>query len=112
MLDFDVEMLGDQIAVRSTESAAGSGEGIRLGKIAGVDGGSGSGRSPASTVYKAEILDVDSDQKNNRGVKICHLDTSDWSPNHGAFVTLVGKPGGMEVCHWIFQGDMTWTVAD
>jgi hypothetical protein len=27
-------------------------------------------------------------------------------------VALGGKPGEVEVCHWIFEGDMTWTVAD
>ncbi|CAM0951018.1 unnamed protein product [Alopecurus aequalis] len=129
VLDFALEMLGDNIAVRSTDSAAGSGGDIRLGKIAGVDGGSVTASVschqslfpylvyychsvPSVRVYEAEILAVDSDQKINRGVAICHLDTSDWSPNHGAFIALGGKPGEMEVCHWIFQGDMIWTVAD
>ncbi|PNT64409.1 hypothetical protein BRADI_4g28200v3 [Brachypodium distachyon] len=129
VLDFAVEMLGDNIAVRSTESPAGGGGDVRLGRVGGVAGG-GVTRSvschqslfpylvyychsvPSVRVYEAEIMAVDSGQRINRGVAICHLDTSDWSPDHGAFVALGGKPGEMEVCHWIFQGDMTWTVAD
>ncbi|CAN6162286.1 unnamed protein product [Urochloa humidicola] len=130
MVDFAVEMLGSgNIAVRSTESTAGSGGDVRLGKIAGVAGG-GVTRSvschqslfpylvyychsvPRVRLYEADILDVESSRKINHGVAICHLDTSDWSPNHGAFAALGGKPGEIEVCHWIFEGDMTWTLVD
>ncbi|XP_037445838.1 BURP domain-containing protein 14-like [Triticum dicoccoides] len=129
MLDFAVEMLGDNVAVRSTESAAGSGGDVRVGRVVGVAGGHTT-RSvschesmfpylvyychsvPSVRVYEAEILAVETGRKINRGVAICHLDTSDWSPGHGAFAALGGKPGEMEVCHWIFQGDMVWTVAD
>ncbi|RLM86218.1 BURP domain-containing protein 14-like [Panicum miliaceum] len=130
VVDFAVEMLGSSsVAVRSTESAAGGGRDVRLGRIAGVAGG-GVTRSvschqslfpymvyychsvPRVRLYEADILDVDSNRKINHGVAICHLDTSDWSPKHGAFVALGGKPGEIEVCHWIFQGDMTWTLVD
>ncbi|TVU00847.1 hypothetical protein EJB05_53695, partial [Eragrostis curvula] len=130
MLDFAVEMLGSgNIAVRATESTAGGGGDVRLGRVAGVAGGSVT-RSvschqslfpylvyychsvPRVRLYEADILDVDTNRKINHGVAICHLDTSDWSPNHGAFIALGGKPGDIEVCHWIFQGDMTWTLAD
>jgi hypothetical protein len=130
MVDFAVETLGSSsVAVRSTESTAGAGRDVRLGRIAGVTGG-GVTRSvschqslfpylvyychsvPRVRLYEAEILDVDSSRRINHGVAICHLDTSDWSPNHGAFVALGGKPGEMEVCHWIFEGDMTWTLVD
>ncbi|KAJ3709349.1 hypothetical protein LUZ61_013054 [Rhynchospora tenuis] len=129
MIDFAVEMLGDDIVVRSTESANGSGGPIMIGKVKGINGGKVT-RSvschqslfpymvyychsvPKVRVYEAEILAVETKQKINRGVAICHLDTSDWSPGHGAFVALGGKPGQIEVCHWIFNGDMTWAVAD
>ncbi|KAG0492774.1 hypothetical protein HPP92_006172 [Vanilla planifolia] len=60
----------------------------------------------------AEILAVESREKINQGTAICHLDTSDWGPTHGAFLALGPGPGKIEVCHWIFEGDMTWTVAD
>ncbi|RLN36004.1 BURP domain-containing protein 14-like [Panicum miliaceum] len=130
VVDFAVEMLGSSsVAVRSMEAAAGGGRDVRLGRIAGVAGGAVT-RSvschqslfpylvyychsvPRVRLYEADILDVDSNRKINHGVAICHLDTSDWSPNHGAFVALGGKPGEIEVCHWIFQGDMTWTLVD
>uniref|UniRef100_J3MSN9 BURP domain-containing protein n=1 Tax=Oryza brachyantha TaxID=4533 RepID=J3MSN9_ORYBR len=129
IVDFAVEMLGNDIVVRSTASTAGSGEEIRLGNVTGVDGGKVT-RSvschqslfpylvyychsvPKVRVYEADIMAADSDQQINHGVAICHLDTSDWSPTHGAFIALGGKPGEVEVCHWIFEGDMTWTVAD
>ncbi|KAK3133114.1 hypothetical protein QOZ80_6AG0532520 [Eleusine coracana subsp. coracana] len=131
MLDFAVEMLGGtgSVAVRSMESAAGGGGDVRLGKIVGIAGG-GVTRSvschqslfpylvyychsvPKVRLYEADILDVDTNRRINHGVAICHLDTSDWSPTHGAFVALGGKPGEIEVCHWIFQGDMAWTLAD
>ncbi|PUZ60068.1 hypothetical protein GQ55_4G094000 [Panicum hallii var. hallii] len=129
IVDFAVEMLGNDIVVRSTASTAGSGGDIRLGAVTGVDGGRVT-RSvschqslfpylvyychsvPKVRVYEADITTADGSDKINHGVAICHLDTSDWSPTHGAFVALGGKPGEVEVCHWIFEGDMTWTVAD
>ncbi|KAM0906400.1 hypothetical protein ACQ4PT_016816 [Festuca glaucescens] len=129
IVDFAVEMLGNDIVVHSTASTAGSGGDIRLGNVTGVDGGKVT-RSvschqslfpylvyychsvPKARVYQADIMAADSDQKINHGVAICHVDTSDWSRTHGAFIALGGKPGETEVCHWIFEGDMTWTVAD
>ncbi|XP_047073324.1 BURP domain-containing protein 12-like [Lolium rigidum] len=129
IVDFAVEMLGNDIVVHSTASTAGSGGDIRLGNVTGVHGGKVT-RSvschqslfpylvyychsvPKARVYQADIMAADSDQKINHGVAICHVDTSDWSPTHGAFIALGGKPGETEVCHWIFEGDMTWTVAD
>ncbi|KAG2583585.1 BURP domain-containing protein 12-like [Panicum virgatum] len=131
VVDFAVEMLGSDVVVRSTASTAGSGGDVRLGAVTGVDGGRVT-RSvschqslfpylvyychsvPKVRVYEADIAAADDDGEKiiNRGVAICHLDTSDWSPGHGAFAALGGRPGELEVCHWIFEGDMTWTVAD
>ncbi|KAL6901008.1 hypothetical protein ACP4OV_005684 [Aristida adscensionis] len=129
VVDFAVEMLGSDIVVRSTASTAGGGGDVTLGDVAGVDGGRVT-RSvschqslfpylvyychsvPKVRVYEADIMAAGSGEKINHGVAICHLDTSDWSPSHGAFMVLGGKPGEIEVCHWIFEGDMTWTVAD
>ncbi|XP_062190926.1 BURP domain-containing protein 12-like [Phragmites australis] len=129
IVDFAVEMLGNDIVVRSTASTAGGGGDIKLGRVTGINGGKVT-RSvschqslfpylvyychsvPKVRVYEADIMAVDSDENINHGVAICHLDTSDWSPSHGAFIALGGKPGEVEVCHWIFEGDMTWTVAD
>ncbi|VAI69822.1 unnamed protein product [Triticum turgidum subsp. durum] len=129
VVDFAVEMLGDDIVVRSTASTAGSGAEVRLGSVTGGEAAPARAVSchqslfpylvyychsvPRARVYEADIMSAAGDgRKINRGVAICHLDTSDWSPSHGAFVLLGGEPGKTEVCHWIFEGDMTWTVAD
>ncbi|PKA66593.1 BURP domain-containing protein 12 [Apostasia shenzhenica] len=129
MIDFAVSVLGNDIAVRSTANTKGSKGNILIGEVSGLNGGKVT-RSvschqslmpflayychsvPRVRVYQAEILAVDSKEKINDGVAICHLDTSDWSPTHGAFLALGPGPGKIEVCHWIFEGDMTWTVAD
>ncbi|KAI4973798.1 hypothetical protein ZWY2020_041579 [Hordeum vulgare] len=128
VVDFAVEMLGDDIVVRSTASTAGSGAEVRLGDVTGGKAARAVSchqslfpylvyychSVPKARVYEADIMagDAGGGRKINRGVAICHLDTSDWSPSHGAFVLLGGEPGKTEVCHWIFEGDMTWTAAD
>nr|XP_010925453.1 BURP domain-containing protein 12 [Elaeis guineensis] len=129
VIDFAVSVLGNNVIVRSTESTSGSKGNILLGDVTGVNGGKITKSVschqslfpylvyychsvPKVRVYQAEILSVQTKKKINHGVAICHLDTSDWSAGHGAFVALGYGPGKIEVCHWIFQGDMTWTVAD
>ncbi|KAM0947790.1 putative BURP domain-containing protein [Dioscorea sansibarensis] len=129
MIDFAVSVLGSDAVPRSTESPRGSGSDILIGRVKGIDGGRMTQSVschqslfpylvyychsvPKVRVYEAEILSVESKGKINHGVAICHLDTSDWSPGHGAFVALGSKPGVIEVCHWIFEGDLTWAKAD
>jgi len=63
-------------------------------------------------VYEAEILNFVGRSRINHGVTICHLNTSSWRPDHGAFVALGSGPGQIEMCHWIVENDMTWTVVD
>jgi BURP domain len=67
---------------------------------------------PKVRVYEAEILSLETKEMINKGVAICHMDTSAWSVGHAAFMVLDGKPGQIEVCHWIFNGDMIWSMAD
>ncbi|XP_038976221.1 BURP domain-containing protein 12-like [Phoenix dactylifera] len=129
VIDFAVSVLGNNVVVRSTENTHGSKGSILIGEVKGVNGGSVTKSVschqslfpylvyychsvPKVRVYQAEILTVKTKEKINHGVAICHVDTSDWSPAHGAFVALGPGPGKIEVCHWIFKGDMTWTVAD
>ncbi|KAG0487396.1 hypothetical protein HPP92_009491 [Vanilla planifolia] len=129
MIDFAVSVLGNDVEVRSTASTRGSKGNILIGEVKGVNGGKVTQSVschqslfpylvyychsvPRVRVYEAEILAVDTKNKINHGVAICHLDTSDWSPTHGAFLALGPGPGKIEVCHWIFEGDMTWTVSD
>ncbi|RWW87553.1 hypothetical protein BHE74_00003614 [Ensete ventricosum] len=129
VIDFAVSVLGSDVVVRSTTNTTGSKGHILIGKVGGVNGGKVTKSVschqslfpylvyychsvPKVRVYEAEILAVESKEKINHGIAICHLDTSDWSASHGAFVALGSAPGKIEVCHWIFEGDMTWTVAD
>ncbi|GAB2289540.1 Polygalacturonase 1 beta-like protein 3 [Dionaea muscipula] len=130
MIDFAVSVLGHNVVVRTTENANGSDQRVVLGSVKGINGGEVT-RSvschqslfpymlyychsvPKVRVYEADILNLETKAKMiNHGVAICHLDTSDWSPGHGAFVALGSGPGLIEVCHWIFENDMTWTIAD
>ncbi|KAL7133087.1 hypothetical protein ABFS83_12G117300 [Erythranthe nasuta] len=129
MIDFATTVLGRNVVVRTTANTAGHGGDILLGEVKGVNGGKVT-RSvschqslypyllyychsvPKVRVYEADILDPNTKSKINHGVAICHLDTSSWSPGHGSFVLLGSGPGKIEVCHWIFENDMTWAVAD
>ncbi|KAH0461842.1 hypothetical protein IEQ34_009417 [Dendrobium chrysotoxum] len=129
MIDFAVSVLGSDVEVRSTANTNGSKGNILIGEVKGFNGGNVTQSVschqslfpylvyychsvPRVRVYEAEILAVDSGEKINHGIAICHIDTSDWSPTHGAFFALGPGPGKIEVCHWIFEGDMTWTVRD
>ncbi|GMI87781.1 POLYGALACTURONASE 3 [Hibiscus trionum] len=129
MLDFASSVLGRNVVVRTTENVNGSKTNITIGAIRKINGGNVTKSVschqslypyllyychsvPKVRVYEADILDPNSMEKINHGVAICHLDTSDWSPGHGAFLALGSAPGQIEVCHWIFENDMTWTIAD
>ncbi|GMH23380.1 hypothetical protein Nepgr_025223 [Nepenthes gracilis] len=129
MIDFAVSVLGHDVTVRTTENLNGSDRRVVIGSVRGINGGKVTKSVschqslfpyllyychsvPKVRVYDADILDSMSGAKMNRGVAVCHLDTSDWSPGHGAFVALGSSPGLIEVCHWIFENDMTWTTAD
>lgn len=128
MIEFAVSVLGPNVVVRTTESVKGSKTSVMIGKVYGIDGGKVTKSVschqslypyllyychsvPKVRVYEADILDVDTKKKINQGVAICHIDTSAWGPEHGAFSALGSGPGKIEVCHWIFENDMTWTTA-
>ncbi|KAI3433113.1 BURP domain-containing protein, partial [Psidium guajava] len=129
MIDFATSVLGRNVAVRSTESVEGSNREILIGQVKGINGGRVTKSVschqslfpyllyychsvPKVRVYEADILDPKLKAKINHGVAICHLDTSAWSAGHGAFLALGSSPGQIEVCHWIFENDMNWAVAD
>lgn len=129
MIDFATSVLGRNVAVRTTENTRGSNGKIVIGKVKGINGGNVTKSVschqslfpyllyychsvPKVRVYEADLLDPKSESKINHGVAICHLDTSSWSPGHGAFISLGSGPGKIEVCHWIFENDLTWAVAD
>ncbi|KAG9153453.1 hypothetical protein Leryth_025745 [Lithospermum erythrorhizon] len=129
MIDFATTVLGRNVAVRTTENTKGSKGNIMIGSVKGINGGKVTKSVschqslfpyllyychsvPKVRVYQADLLDPQSKAKINHGVAICHVDTSSWSSNHGAFIALGSGPGKIEVCHWIFENDMTWAVAD
>ncbi|KAE8698904.1 Polygalacturonase-1 non-catalytic subunit beta [Hibiscus syriacus] len=129
MLDFATSVLGRRVDVRTTENVNGSKNYIKIGEVRKINGGKVTKSVschqslypyllyychsvPKVRVYEADILDPNSGKKINHGVAICHLDTSTWSSGHGAFIALGPGPGRIEVCHWIFENDMTWTIAD
>lgn len=129
MIDFAVSVLGGNVVVRTTENVIGSKKNVMIGKVKGVNGGRVTKSVschqslypyllyychsvPKVKVYVANILDVESKTRINHGVAVCHIDTSSWSPGHAAFLALGSGPGLIEVCHWIFENDMTWTIAD
>ncbi|XP_011071835.1 polygalacturonase 1 beta-like protein 3 [Sesamum indicum] len=129
MIDFAVSVLGHDVVVRTTEGVKGSSQDVMIGKVKGINGGRVTKSVschqslypyllyychsvPKVRVYEADILEVETKTKINHGVAICHLDTSMWSPRHGAFLALGSGPGLIEVCHWIFENDMNWTTAD
>ncbi|KAI4336129.1 hypothetical protein L6164_014697 [Bauhinia variegata] len=129
MIQFAVSVLGPNVVVRTIENAKGSSKSVMIGRVKTINGGKVTKSVschqslypyllyychsvPKVRVYEADILDVDTKRKINHGVAICHLDTSAWGPEHGAFIALGSTPGKIEVCHWIFENDMTWTSAE
>ncbi|KAK7830838.1 polygalacturonase 1 beta-like protein 3 [Quercus suber] len=130
MIDFAVLVLGRNVAVRSTENVNGSKQNIMIGSVKEIDSGEEMQQAvschqslfpyllyychsvPNVQVYEVDMLDLNSKAKINHGVAICHMNTSDWSPSHEAFLALGSGPGRIEVCHWIYENDMTWTVAN
>ena len=129
MTEFAARVLGHNLVVRTTENVNGSRQRVEIGRVKGINGGKVTKSVschqslypyllyychsvPKVRVYEADILELYSKAKINHGVAICHIDTSAWGPEHGAFLALGSSPGKIEVCHWIFENDMTWTTAD
>ncbi|XP_019423646.1 PREDICTED: polygalacturonase 1 beta-like protein 3 [Lupinus angustifolius] len=129
MIDFATSVLGRNVVARTTENVNGSKKNVMVSNVKGINGGKVTQSVschqslfpyllyychsvPKVRVYEADLLDPSTKSKINHGVAICHLDTSIWSPTHGAFLALGSGPGQIEVCHWIFENDLTWTIAD
>ncbi|KAJ9159923.1 hypothetical protein P3X46_025374 [Hevea brasiliensis] len=57
------------------------------------------------TENKAYVVSLGGDHGGRvEGVAVCHMDTSQWSPNHASFRVLGIEPGTSPVCHF-FRGD-------
>ncbi|KAK3443148.1 hypothetical protein EUGRSUZ_B03328 [Eucalyptus grandis] len=128
MIDLATSVLGHDVMVRSTESAGGSKQEVLIGVVKRIDGSEVSKpvachqilfpyavyychAFPNVRIYEADILDPKSKAKINHGVAICHMDTSAWGPTYEAFLLLGSGPGQIEVCHWIYENNMIWTIA-
>ncbi|XP_018506889.1 BURP domain protein USPL1 [Pyrus x bretschneideri] len=57
-------------------------------------------------VYKVSLGGEDGDRVD--AVAVCHLDTSQWSPNHASFQVLRIKPGSSPVCHFFPADNLVW----
>ncbi|XAR48063.1 hypothetical protein NMG60_11030771 [Bertholletia excelsa] len=129
MIDFAISVLGRNVVVRTTRNTNGSGKDVMIGSVKGINGGRVTQSVschqslypyllyychsvPKVRVYEADLMDPQTRATINHGVALCHIDTSAWSPTHGAFLALGSGPGKIEVCHWIFENDMTWAGAD
>ncbi|AES96116.1 BURP domain protein [Medicago truncatula] len=64
---------------------------------------------PMARFYEVEVLDLQKIMI-NQAVDVCHLNTSSWSRNHPTFLELGSTPGEIEVRHWIYKNDMSWTA--
>ncbi|KAL3751730.1 hypothetical protein ACJRO7_012547 [Eucalyptus globulus] len=128
MIDFATSVLGHDVMVRSTESARGSKQEVLIGLVKRIEGSEVSKpvachqslfpyivyychAFPNVRVYEADILDPKSKAKINHGVAICHMNTSTWSPTHESFLLLGSGPGQIEVCHWMYENSLIWTIA-
>lgn len=127
MVNFASSVLGPKVVLRKTLNVKGSGKYVMMGRVSRIHGGNVTESVtchqemfpymllyfchyiPKVRVYQVDILDLQK-IKINQAVGVCHLNTSSWSRNHPAFVELGSAPGEIEVCHWIFENDMSWTA--
>ncbi|CAA7403731.1 unnamed protein product [Spirodela intermedia] len=129
MAEFAASVLGKSAAVSTTASTAGWGKTLVVGKVAPRRGGGETAAVschqslfpylvyychavPRVAVYDVELKEDAGGEAVNHGVAICHLDTTQWSAGHAAFVALGPAPGKIEVCHWIFENDLIWVARD
>ncbi|RHN55003.1 putative BURP domain-containing protein [Medicago truncatula] len=123
---FASSMLGPKVVLRKTLNVKGSGKNVMVGRVSRIQGGNVTESVtchqevfpvmlyfchyiPMVRVYNVEILTLQR-IKINQAVDVCHIDTSSWSRSHPAFLELGSAPGEIEVCHWIFQNDISWTA--
>ena len=61
----------------------------------------------AIKVFKVSLGAENGDNKIET-LGVCHLDTSDWNPNHIIFTRLGIKPGKAPVCHFFPVKHLMW----
>ncbi|CAN6687543.1 unnamed protein product [Malus baccata var. baccata] len=60
----------------------------------------------SNKVYKVLLGGEDGDRVD--AVAVCHMDTSQWSPNHASFQVLKINPGSSPVCHFFPADNLVW----
>ncbi|XP_043701954.1 BURP domain-containing protein BNM2A-like [Telopea speciosissima] len=58
-------------------------------------------------LYKVSLMGELTEEK-VEAVAVCHMDTSNWNPNHVSFMVLGIKPGTDPVCHFFPEGHLVW----
>ncbi|KAJ6697575.1 hypothetical protein OIU85_003902 [Salix viminalis] len=118
LIDFNVERLGQNIRVLSTE--AGKMQEYTVSartRLIGDDKAAACHkmRYPYAVHYCHVIADTEIDEvplvgadgAKVKAVTVCHLNTSAWSPDHMAFQALKIKPGPA-VCHFLNSDTLVW----
>ncbi|KAJ0964218.1 hypothetical protein J5N97_029340 [Dioscorea zingiberensis] len=119
MVEFAAEMVGRTARVRTTESTVGSGMVVEVVKVKGGEEmkvvSCHQSMFPYLVYYCHAVprvvgleVEVKVGEVVNKGVAVCHVDTSEWSSGHEAFMALGFGPGEIEVCHWIYENDLAW----
>ena len=128
MIDFAISILGQNIVLHSTKEVKRSKLNIMIGSVKGLNGGKvmqvvschqalfpyllyACHSVPKIRVYEVDILDPNSKAKINHGIANCHLHTSDSNPSH-AELNIASGPGQISACHWLYETDLIWTVAN
>ncbi|KAB5511150.1 hypothetical protein DKX38_030184 [Salix brachista] len=121
LIDFNVERLGQNVRVLSTE--AGKKQEYTVSARAIMIGDDKAAvchkmRYPYAVHYCHVIADIEvyevplvgADGTKVKAVTVCHLNTSAWSPDHMAFQVLKIKPGPA-VCHFLDSDTLIWVPA-
>ncbi|GFY89682.1 unknown seed protein like 1 [Actinidia rufa] len=58
-----------------------------------------------------EILVGGENGERVRAIGVCHMDTSQWDPNHVAFRVLKTWPGRSSVCHFFPANNLIWVAS-
>jgi hypothetical protein len=62
--------------------------------------------SEKNRVYRVSLVGENGDMVES--IVVCHLDTSQWAPNHVSFQILGVTPGSSSVCHFFPAHDFIW----
>ncbi|KAB5511860.1 hypothetical protein DKX38_028888 [Salix brachista] len=121
LIDFNVERLGQNVRVISTE--AGKKQEYTVSAEVRMIGDDKAAvchkmRYPYAVHYchviaETEVYEVPlvgADGTKVKAVTVCHLNTSAWSPDHMAFQVLKIKPGPA-VCHFLDSDTLIWVPA-